>query len=93
MEPIPLLHSGEASAICLAIEVHANLLLIDEILGRKAATARGLQITGTVGIIERAADQGLIDLKETFARIKETDFWISHKLLDARLELFLRRKK
>jgi len=24
---------------------------------------------------------------------KNTDFWISHELLDARLELYLRRKK
>ena len=37
VEAIPMLHSGEASAISLALEVHADLLLIDEMLGRKAA--------------------------------------------------------
>ena len=80
-----MLHPGEASAISLALEVHADLLLIDEALGRKAAVVRGIHITGTVGIIEQAADRGLLDLKEAFAQLKETDFWISSELLDARL--------
>ena len=35
--------------------------------------------------LEMAADQGLLDLKDAFARVKKTDFWISHDLLDDRL--------
>jgi predicted nucleic acid-binding protein len=91
--PIPMLHQGEASAISLALEVHADLLLIDEVLGRKAAIARGIHITGTIGVIERAADQHLLDLQEAFDRIKKTDFWISHELLDMRLNLHRARRK
>lgn len=93
VDSIPMLHPGETSAISLAIELHADLLLIDEVLGRKAAVARRIAVTGTIGVVERAADQGLLDLKETFDRIKNTDFWISRELLDARLELYRRRKK
>lgn len=93
IETIPMLHPGEASAISLALEIHADLLLIDETLGRKAAAARGIHITGTIGIIEQAAEDGLLDLKEAFAKIKKTDFWISHELLDLRLKLHLERKK
>ena len=92
VESIPMLHPGEASAISLALEVHADLLLIDEMPGRKAAAVRGIHITGTVGIVEQAADLGLLDLKETFAQIKKTDFWISPELLDARLKLYVQRK-
>jgi predicted nucleic acid-binding protein len=92
IEAIPMLHPGEASAISLALEVHADLLLIDETLGRKAAAARGIHVAGTIGVVEQAADQGLLDLKEAFTAIKKTDFWISHELLDARLKVHLDRK-
>ena len=92
LEPIPMLHPGEAAAISLALEVHADLLLIDEIDGRRAAAARGIHVAGTIGVIEQAADRGLLDLKEAFTAIKKTDFWISHELLDARLKLHVDRK-
>jgi predicted nucleic acid-binding protein len=93
VEPIPTLHPGEVAAISLALELHADLLLIDEALGRKAAAARNIRYTGTIGILEQAADKGWIDLKQAFERVKKTDFWISHELLDTRLRLYLERKK
>ena len=88
VELIPDLHEGERAAISLASELKADLLLIDESDGRLAALARHLQITGTIGILQRAAEQGLLDLADAFARIKQTDFWISPKLLDAELEKY-----
>ena len=93
IEPIPMLHPGEASAISLALEIHADLLLIDEMLGRKAAASRGIRVTGTVGILEKAADERLIDLENAFEKLKQTDFWISPELLDTRLRQFLQRRK
>ncbi|UBF26191.1 DUF3368 domain-containing protein [Kovacikia minuta CCNUW1] len=42
---------GEAEAIALAVEVKAARLLIDERLGRQAATDLGLRITGVLGIL------------------------------------------
>jgi len=91
VEPIPRLHEGECAAISLAGELKADLLLIDETGGRAAALARRLRITGTIGILLRAAGQGLLDLADAFARIKRTDSWISPKLLDAELEKYRRR--
>jgi predicted nucleic acid-binding protein len=58
VDSIPMLRPGETSAISLAIDLHADLLLIDEIPGRKAAVARRIHVTGTIGIVERAAEQG-----------------------------------
>jgi predicted nucleic acid-binding protein len=75
-----------------AKEVQAGRLIIDEYRGRKAATERGLRVVGTVGVLELAAEMGFIDLKEAFERVKQTDFWISRKLLDERLALFLGRR-
>ena len=87
VESIPLLHDGERAAISLAMELHADLLLIDEAHGRRAAAERHIAIAGTVGILELAADRKLLDLADAFTRLKKTDFWISHDLLDRRLQL------
>jgi len=93
IEFIPEIHEGEQAAISLATELNADLLLIDEMDGRTAAVARNLAITGTIGILERAAEGGLLDLSDAFARIKRTDFWISHRLLDAELDKFHQQQR
>ena len=93
IETIPGVDPGEAAAISLARELKADLLLIDDREGRKAAVKRHIPVTGTIGVLERAAQAGLLDLPEAFHGLKEQpDFWVDHKLLDQRLALFLRQK-
>jgi predicted nucleic acid-binding protein len=88
VEPIAKLDMGERAAISLASDLHADLLLIDDSRARKAAASRHLAIMGVVGLLERAAQRGLIDLAEAFERLRKTDFWISNELLDERLRTF-----
>ena len=83
--PIPGLHLGETAAIQLAPELDAELLLIDEIKGRKMARERGLTFTGTIGVLERAAQNGVIDFADSLERLRKTNFWVSRKLLDEAL--------
>ncbi len=51
---------GEAEAITLVLELGADLLLIDETLGRKVAKSFQIEIVGVLGILVRAKKKGLI---------------------------------
>ena len=55
-----IIDAGEAEAIQLAIEQHADLLLIDDLNGRKAAKRRGVPITGTGGMLVAAKRAGFL---------------------------------
>jgi len=57
--PLPVLDAGELSAIVLAGARGATVLL-DERRGRAAATALGLPVLGTLGLLVRARDAGLV---------------------------------
>lgn len=92
VEMIPDIHDGEREAISLAQELRAQLLLIDDKDGKRAARERDVPVTGTLGVIERAAQQGFLDLSDAFERLKRTDFWISDALLDERLKIYQESK-
>jgi predicted nucleic acid-binding protein len=55
------LHAGERDAIALALEIHADALLVDEEAARSAARAHGLHVTGIVGIPLQAKASGFGD--------------------------------
>lgn len=48
------LDPGETAAILVAESRHADLLLIDERVGRKVAQERGLTVRGTLGVLVQA---------------------------------------
>jgi len=82
------LHAGERDAISLALSIQADGLIIDERRGREEAEKRGLKVIGTLGVIAAAHERGLLDLGETFDRLRQTTFHVSPKLLAAILRKY-----
>lgn len=89
-EPIPRIDPGKQEAIALALELKSPLILMDDRDGRAAAKNAGLTVTGTVGVLDTAARQGLLDLEQAFVALRETDFYISPRVLELALERFRR---
>ena len=50
---------GEAEALALAEEIHADAVLIDEATGRNVASRMGLPVVGTLGLLLRAKQRGM----------------------------------
>ena len=64
------LDAGERAAIELAIEIRANVLLIDERKARRIAeSVFGFTVFGTLGILNAAHKARLIDGEEAFQRL------------------------
>jgi predicted nucleic acid-binding protein len=64
---LPRLDIGEAEAIALATELHADVLLIDEQAGREAAVRRGLKVAGALAVLDEADKAGLVKFDDATA--------------------------
>ena len=75
---VPFLHQGEAEAICLSLEKKARLCLIDDKDARTVAQLNNLLVTGTLGILLKAKETGLISsVKKLIDKLRaEHHFWI-----------------
>ena len=85
-ETLNALDPGEQAAITLAQTLPADLLIIDERLGRRAASDRRIPIIGTLGILDDAAHQGFVELSDAIARLQQTNFRISRRIIQKLLE-------
>lgn len=78
--------AGELEAICLAMEIHAAAILMDDRAGRNAAAHCGLAVVGTIGLLEQAAVRGFIELPSTLARLRQTNARLDPELIRAALD-------
>jgi predicted nucleic acid-binding protein len=76
------LDKGEAEAIVLAIEVSADLILLDELEARNIADMQGLNYMGSIGCLALAKRIGLIDeIKPLLDKmIDKARFWVNKEL-------------
>ena len=79
---------GERAAIILALSIHADLILIDERKGTSVALAKGFAVTGTLGILRLAARRGMVEIAETLANLRRTNFRYRQEMIDDLLNEF-----
>ncbi len=73
---------GEASAIALAKEMEAPVLLLDDLKARKLALKLNLKITGTLGVITKAKQIGVLkNVKPLIEKLQTTNFRISENII------------
>jgi hypothetical protein len=75
------LHQGEAATLVLAQEQNADAVLVDDLQTRNFATAMGLRIIGTAGVLLLAREKGLeVDVKAALDSIRGRGFRLSEKV-------------
>jgi predicted nucleic acid-binding protein len=85
LNSIPGLHNGEAAALALAASLQARLLIMDERIGTREAKRRGLRVTGTLGVLDAAAERGMVDFAKAIQALKGTTFRLPAIVLEALL--------
>ncbi|GHU61310.1 hypothetical protein FACS189445_3190 [Spirochaetia bacterium] len=82
------LDDGEAETLILAKEQAADLVIIDEKLGRQYAKHLDLELTGTIGVLLNAKDLGLIPaVGPLLQQLQENQSWISVNLVETALKI------
>ena len=87
------LDAGELEAICLAREIKAAAVLMDDRAGRSAAVHCGLAVIGTIGLLEQAAARGMLALPDAMERLRKTNARLDPELIRAALERDKARKQ
>jgi predicted nucleic acid-binding protein len=82
----PDLGAGEREAIALALEIMADLVILDDQQGRHVAREQGLPVTGTGGILIEAQERRMIpSVRHELDHLIEAGMWIDeafyHRIL------------
>lgn len=80
--------AGEAEAIALSSALKTDLLILDDLNGRRQAKDLGLPVVGTIGILTKAKQRGIIQkLAPVLDLLREHRFYIDDELRQSALAL------
>jgi predicted nucleic acid-binding protein len=75
------LDAGEREAIALALHVSADVIILDDLDGRRRAEQLGLDVIGSAGILLQARRRGLIDtVRPELDAMVANGFYVSRQL-------------
>ena len=76
------LDKGEASVVQLALDNDIHTVVIDETAGRRVARLNGLAVTGSIGILLRAKNEGHpFSMREAIDRMQARGIWLSDRVI------------
>jgi predicted nucleic acid-binding protein len=76
------LGAGEAAAIALALSFPTSLLILDDGLGRRIAGLSHLTFTGTLGVLVKAKQSGLLpEIAPVLEALQSTTMYLSRDLI------------
>jgi len=82
------LHKGEVEIMILAVEVKANLCIIDDLLARRYAKYNNLNITGTIGVLLKAKELCIITkIRPIMDELIDSGVYIDSKLYNKVVEI------
>lgn len=82
------LDDGEAEVLVLAKEINADLVILDEIMGRRYAKRFEINLTGTIGILLKAKENELItSIKNLMSELVEKGTWLNPKLISKAIKM------
>lgn len=78
-----MLDAAEAAVIQLAQECDIRRVCLDERRARRAASAAGLEVVGTLGLLLRAKNLGIISaLRPVVDRMRQGGDWFDERLIE-----------
>lgn len=82
------LHKGEVEVMILAHEINADLCVIDDLLARKYAKYHNLKTTGTIGVLLKSKQLGIVDnVKPILDELISASMYIDTKLYNKTLKI------
>jgi pentatricopeptide repeat protein len=81
------LGAGELSAILLAKELDADLVILDDLAARKLAQNEGFKVQGCIAILEACFRKGyLVDLRQAYEQMAKRGVHLNRQILDLSLK-------
>jgi predicted nucleic acid-binding protein len=75
------LHAGEAETLAMAAEQRVDAVLVDDLQARHFATAMGLRVIGTAGILLLAHAKGItVDVKTMLDHMRRLGFRLREQI-------------